>query len=79
VRGGVNFLIEDDARCDGMMHAALHETVVLLDGAAHVALRLLRGFLREGACGTGGGDSGYEKETGDHETPRVIEGEQLLI
>jgi len=57
----------------------LHETVVLLDGAALVALRLLRGFLREGARRTGDRNSSYEKETGDHETPRVIEGEQLLI
>jgi len=69
VRGRVNFLIEDNADCDGVMHAALHEAALLFDGTAHVALRLWGGFLREGARGTTGGNHGDKQETGDHETP----------
>jgi len=51
-------LIENDARCNGVMHAALHKAAVLFDSAAHVALRLWRGVLGEDARRTGGGNSG---------------------
>jgi len=45
VRGCVNFLIEDNADCDGVMHAALHKAGALLDGAAHVAFAALARVL----------------------------------
>jgi len=78
VRSGVNFLVEDDALCDKVMHAALHEAAAGFVGAVHVTARRCGSFLCGSEIGNCGGKCGDENETGKHGAPREIEGGLLL-
>lgn len=78
VRSGVCFLVEDDALCDKVMHAALHEAAASFVGAVHVTAGRGGSFLCGSEIGNRGGKGGDENKTGKHEAPREIEGGLLL-